>query len=344
MKPLNELVRPNILTLTSALQHEIPAVQQDALRLNRGESPYNAPLNRYPDSNLRALREAIGQLRGITADCILPVCGTAEAIDILMRVFCIPGRDNVLCPLPARQLYRHTALANDVEFRTVPPDNEYSLRADHLLQCCNAQTKLILLSAPNTRTGGMPDPQEILRLAEQFDGIVVVDEAYMDYSKARSMLYELPTHPNLVVLQTFSKAWASAAIRLATCIALPSIIRLLQAIRSNSSISLPTQKAALQILSQRFDVQNWVRQTVEEREKVIRALRQLPFYEADFPTETNFILVQFKEAARLYQHLLAQGVCVDPCEGQGMPPGCLRITIGLPHENSRLLAVLRQFQ
>lgn len=343
MKPLKELVRPNIQALLAAREDSREALPDGALRLDRGESPYNTPLNRYPDATQRELRMGLSRLKGIRPDCLLPLSGTAEALDLLMRVFCSPGRDNVVCLTPARPLVWRTAGVNDAEVRTHALDEKGTFRAADVLRMCNDNTKLIILSAPNALTGSQPGREEILALAEAFPGIVVVDEAYADFSASKSVLYELGAHNNLAVLQTFSKAWACAGIRLGVVLAVPSVIRLLEAVSSTVAPSLLTQREAVQMLERRYDVETWVKHTVEERGKVVRALRQLPAYEADFPTEANFVLVRLKDAARIHSYLRAQGIATDDCKGTPFYPDYLRITIGLTHENNRLLAALRQY-
>ncbi|MBR1713099.1 MAG: histidinol-phosphate aminotransferase family protein [Alloprevotella sp.] len=343
MKPLKELVRPNIQALLAACEDGREALPDDALRLDRGESPYNTPLNRYPDATQRELRQELSRLKGIRPDCLFPLSGTAEALDLLIRVFCSPGRDNIVCLTPARPLVWRAAKVNDVEVRAHALDDKGAFSAAEVLRMCNANTKLVVLSAPNALTGCQPAREEILALAAAFPGIVVVDEAYADFSASKSVLYELGTYNNLVVLQTFSKAWACAGIRLGTVLAVPSVVRLLEAVSSTVAPSLLTQREAVQMLRRRYDVETWVKHIVEERDKVVRALRQLPAYEAEFPSEANFVLVRLKDAARIHSYLRAQGIVTDDCKGTPYYPDCLRITIGLPHENNRLLAALRQY-
>lgn len=310
--------------------------------LNAGESPFNSPNNRYPDPRYPELCASLGSLRGIRPDCVFPAGGEYEVIDLLMRIFCIPGRDNVVAVEPTRPLYARLAALNDVEYRRSPLAADFSFSADSLMQLCNDRTKLVLLCSPNSPTGNSLGRKEMLRLLDSFDGLVVVDEAYIDFASEQTLIPELQEHHNLLVVQSFSKAWACAALQLAAAYARPELVALLHRVKSPCNLSSPVVHGALDVMRRRYDVENWVKQTLDERSKVLRAFRMLPFYVCDYPTETNFFLVRVKDAARVYASLRSQGILVDDCSMQPALSDCLRITVGAPHENSALLGALRK--
>jgi len=340
---LQRKVRPNILSMLPRLDVQNAEARSEAkILLDAGESPFNIPLNRYPDPRNVELCAELSKLRGIRPDCILPASGVDDVIDLLMRVFCIPGRDNIVAIDPTRPLYAGLAALNDVEYRRAPLRKDFSLDDGAVLQLCNDRTKLLLLCTPNSPTGNALDRDTMLRLLEGFDGLVVVDETYIDFSSAPTLIPELQRYPNLLVVHSFSKAWACAGLNLAVAYARPELIMLLQGVKAPFSLTAPVLKEVFAILRRRYDVEDWVKQTLDERFKVLRALRLLPFYECDFPTETNFILVRVKEADRIHAALRSQGILVDNCSQRDRLSGCLRITIGAPHENSALLAALRK--
>lgn len=342
-KFLQQKVRPNILSMLARLDVQFAESRKEAkILLDAGESPFNSPLNRYPDSRYADLCADLGQMRGIIPDCVLPTNGVDEIIDLLMRVFCIPGRDNVVAIDPTRPLYARIAAAGDVEYRRAPLQEDFSLDAEALLRLCNAQTKLLLLCTPNSPTGNALERKALLRLLDAFEGLVVVDETYIDFCSEPTLIPELQNYKNILVVHSFSKAWACAGINLAVSYARPELIALLRRVKSPCSISSLVLKEAIAMLRRRYDVENWVKQTLDERFKVLRAIRMLPFYVCDFPTETNFILVRVKNAAQVYDSLLSQGILVDNCSLHDSLTDCLRITIGAPHENSALLGALRK--
>ena len=340
---LQQKVRPNILTMFPRFDMQTAEARSEAkILLDAGESPFNTPLNRYPDPRYAELCAELSRLRGIRPDCIFPSNGEDEVIDLLMRLFCIPGRDNVVTIDPTRPIYARLASLNDVEYRRSQLREDFSIDADALLRLCNAQTKLLLLCSPNSPTGNVLDRKEMLRVLDNFDGLVVVDETYIDFSYEPTLIPELQKYKNLFVVQSFSKAWACAGLNFAAAYTRPELVTLLQRIKAPYNISAPVLKESIAMIRRRYDVENWVKQTLDERLKVLRALRLLPFYVCDFPTETNFILVRVEEAERIYASLRSQGILVDNCSVHGCLSDCLRITIGAPHENSALLSALRK--
>lgn len=345
-RTLHDLVRPNVQALQpySCARDEYSG-KAARVFLDANESPYNAPLNRYPDPLQQEVKAELSRVKGIRPDCIFLGNGSDEAIDLVLRIFCVPGTDNVVAPDPTYGMYSVCAAVNDVEYRRVPlrmPD--FALRAEDLLAVCNRRTKALFLCSPNNPTGNLLERDEMLRLVETFDGMVVVDEAYGDFSGAPSWLREIPTHPNLIVLQTFSKAWASAGARLGIAMAVPEVVDYFNKVKYPYNVNTLTQQHALEMLRRRFDVERWVRRTLDEREKVVRAVRQLPFYVCDYPTDANFFLVKMEGATRIYDYLVREGIIVRNRSTVRLCDDCLRITIGLPNENNELLAALRRYQ
>lgn len=344
MKALKDLVRPNIQALEpySSARDEYKGHTAHVF-LDANESPFNTPNNRYPDPLQTEVKELISKIKGIRTDCIFLGNGSDEAIDLIFRIFCIPGRDNVVAIDPSYGMYSVCAAVNDTEYRRVALNADFNFSARDLLNVCNDHTKAVFLCSPNNPTGNLLNRDEILRVLKDFQGMVVVDEAYNDFSGRKSMLYDLQTYPNLIVLQTFSKAWASAAIRLGIAFARPEVIAYFNKVKYPYNVNTLTQHEAVNMLNRRFDVEKWVKQTLSEREKVINAVRQLPFYEKDFPTDANFFLVKFKDATKIYNYLVGEGIIVRNRSNVRLCNDCLRITIGLPGENNALLAALRQY-
>ena len=344
MKKMEDLVRPNIFALAQQLSDcEEQTLPEAEVRLNANESPFNVPYNRYPSAQEGRLKEAVSRWRGIRQDCIFVGNGTGEIADLAMRTFCIPRRDNVVAIDPTCAHFVHSAAVNDVEYRRVPLNDDFSLTAASVLNACSDRTKIIFLCSPNNPTGNLLKREEILAVAQGFEGLVVVDEAYIDFCAQKSLLYDLPQARNLIVLQTFSTAFASAGLRLGVAFATPEVVKMLNCAGRPHSVSSLVLEKGLEMVDRRFDVEKWVKQILDERTKVMNAIRQLPFVEKIFPSETNFLLVRVKDVSRLYDYLLGRGIAVCNCSEERLCSGCLRITIGLPSENNTLLSALRTF-
>ena len=345
MKPLNKLVRPNILSLApySSARDEYCGHEAHVF-LDANESPYNAPFNRYPDPLQRTLKAKIAQMKNVPADCIFLGNGSDEAIDLLFRCFCSPGIDNVVAIEPTYGMYRVCADINDVEYRPVQLDRHYHIRPGSLSDACNEQTKLIWICSPNNPTGNCLDRQEIIETLKQFQGIVIVDEAYSDFSRERPFRLDLQQFPNLVVLNTMSKAWASAAIRLGMAFASKEIISVFNKVKYPYNVNLLTQQQAMKLLDDPFEVDRWVQLILQERSHTMEAFRQLPICEEVFPTDANFFLARVSNAQAIYDYLVSLGVIVRNRTRVQLCGNCLRITIGTRTENGELLGALRRYQ
>ena len=343
MKPLEELVRPNIWSLApySSARNEY-AGREAHVFLDANENPYNNPVNRYPDPLQLEVKAAISKVKGVPAECIFLGNGSDEAIDLPYRCFCRPGIDNVVAIEPTYGMYKVCADINDVEYRPVLLDDNYQITADRLLAACDSKTKIIWLCSPNNPTGNCLIRDEIINTINAFEGIVIVDEAYSDFSSQPSLRTELAKHPNLIVLNTMSKAWGCAAIRLGMAFASPEIIGIYNKVKYPYNVNLLTQKQALEALADPFQVDKWVRMLNLERSRMIDAFRLLPICEKVYPTEANFFLAKMTDAQGIYDSLVEQGIIVRNRTRIKLCRDCLRITVGTKNENNELIAALRQ--
>lgn len=344
MYPLNQLIRPNIgaMEAYSSARSEYSG-HVARVFLDANENPYNAPYNRYPDPLQTELKAALAKIKGVPADCIFLGNGSDEAIDLCYRCFAEPRRDNVVAIEPTYGMYQVCAAMNDVEYRTVPLDDHYDIHADDILSRCDSHTKLIWLCTPNNPTGNDLNHGEIVRLLEQFQGLVVVDEAYSDFSKVPSMRYELAKYPNIIVLQTMSKAWGSAAIRLGMAFAAKEIIDVFNKVKYPYNVNQLAQEEALRTLAKAQEIDRLVRMIIAERGRMLTAFAELPVCEKVFPTAANFFLAKVENPDGVYRYLVEQGIIVRNRNRVRLCQGCLRVTIGTKSENSELLGALRGY-
>ena len=344
MKTLSELVRPNIWSLApySCARDEFKG--RDAhVFLDANESPYNSPFNRYPDPLQMKVKEKLERIKGIAPDNMCLGNGSDETIDLVYRCFCRPGIDNVVAIEPTYGMYKVCADVNDVEYRKVLLDEHFQISADTMLSACDDRTKVIWICSPNNPTGNLINSIEIEKILTAFEGIVVIDEAYSDFTKARAWRTRLAEFPNMIVLNTMSKAWGSAAIRLGMAFASKEIIGLFNKVKYPYNVNELTQNFALQRLSDAFEVEKWVRTIVVERERMVVAFSQLPICEKVYPTDANFFLAKESDAPTIYTYLIDRGIVVRNRNNVQLCHNCLRITVGSKKENNELLAALRQY-
>ena len=270
--------------------------------------------------------------------------GSDEAIDLMFRAFCCPGKDNVVAIDPTYGMYQVCADVNDVEYRKVLLDENFQFQADKLLEAADENTKLMFLCSPNNPTGNNLCRKEIEKLIKEFQGIVIVDEAYADFSDEPSLLAELDEHPNLVVFQTFSKAWGCAAIRLGMAFASPEIIGILSKIKYPYNVNRLTQQEAIHMMQKHYEVERWIKSVLEERERLIEEFQNLPCCKHIFPTDANFFLTRVTDAKRIYDYLVSKGIIVRNRSNVTLCKDCLRITIGTRPENDTLLQALKQYE
>lgn len=311
--------------------------------LDANENPYNTPYNRYPDPLQREVKSALKKVKGVPEEMIFLGNGSDEAIDLAYRVFCNPGRDNVVAIAPTYGMYQVCADINDVEYRTVLLDENFDFQADALLAACDANTKIIWICSPNNPTGNSLNRDEILKVIERFEGIVIVDEAYIDFAQQLSMRQELPAHPNLIILQTMSKAWGSAAIRLGMAFASKEIVTIYNKVKYPYNVNQLTQQQALEMLKDPFEIDKYVKILLTERTRLMQSFQELPICEKIYKTDANFFLAKMTDANAIYNYLVDKGVIVRNRNKIQLCQNCLRITIGNRTENNELLAALRQY-
>ncbi|MBO5835414.1 MAG: histidinol-phosphate transaminase [Bacteroidales bacterium] len=340
---INQLLRKNIAALSpySCARDEFEG--EASVYLDANENPYNAPYNRYPDPLQKALKEKIAALKGLRAEQIFLGNGSDESIDLAFRAFCEPRIDNVLAIAPTYGMYKVCADINDVAYREHSLDADFQFKAEDLLARCDEHTKLIFLCSPNNPTGNSLCSSEIVKVIENFQGLVMLDEAYIDFSSQESFCSLLDKYPNLVIFQTFSKAWASAGLRLGMAFASPEIIAVYNKVKYPYNVNLQTQQLMLAHLQEPQRIQAWVAELIEQRSFLQQALAALPIVQHIYPSDANFLLVKVDDADALYQYLVVQGIIVRNRNRVRLCEGCLRITVGTSDENAALMAAMQQF-
>lgn len=342
MRSLEELVRPNVWRMQpySSARNEFQG--NASVFLDANENPWNEPINRYPDPLQRQVKARLSQLKGVESRSIFLGNGSDEAIDLVIRAFCEPKADNIVTITPSYGMYEVAAETNDVECRKVALDERFDLDVAALWAAADAHTKVIYLCSPNNPSGNSLNREAIYQLLRGFEGLVVVDEAYIDFSAQPSFLAELSQYPNLIVLQTFSKAWGAAAIRLGMAFAAPVIIEVLNKIKYPYNINLLVQNKALELMENEAEMRQEVKAILAERVRMAKLLSEAPFGFEVFPSDANFLLVRVGDADRLYKALVDRGIIVRNRNRVLKCQGCLRITIGLPAENDLLLRALSE--
>lgn len=344
MKTIQELTRPNIWRLKpySSARDEYKGVEASVF-LDANENPYNGPHNRYPDPLQCELKNELAKVKKVGADHIFLGNGSDEAIDLVFRAFCEPRIDNVVAIDPTYGMYQVCAEVNDVEYRKVLLDEQFCFSTDKLLAAADEHTKVIFLCSPNNPTGNDLPRAEIEKLLSSFQGLVVLDEAYNDFSEVPSFLADLEKYPNLIVLQTFSKAWGCAAIRLGMAFASPQIIAVFNKIKYPYNVNLLTQKQAIEMLHRYYEVERWVRTLKEERGYLEAAFAKLPCTVKMYPSNANFFLARVTDAVKIYNYLVGQGIIVRNRHSVTLCGNCLRVTVGTRIENNKLIEALKNF-
>ena len=344
MKSLEQLTRKNIWSLApySSARNEY-AGREARVFLDANENPYNQPFNRYPEPLQLELKEAIAKVKGVPARNIFLGNGSDEAIDLPYRCFCNPGTDNVVAIEPTYGMYKVCADINDVEYRPVLLDDHFQTTAEKLLAATDEHTKIIWLCTPNNPTGNCLNREEVIKVIEGFEGLVIVDEAYSDFSFQKTFRSELEKYPNLIVLNTMSKAWGCAAIRLGMAFASEEIIHIFNKVKYPYNVNQLTQQQALEALKDPFEVDNWVKILLQERSRMMDAFQMLPICEKVYPSDANFFLAKMTDATKIYNYLVDRGIIVRNRHRVQLCMNCLRITIGTKTENGELIAALRQY-
>lgn len=339
---LNELVRPNIYQLKpySCARDEFQG--EASAYLDANENPLNAPWNRYPDPLQKALKQKVARLKGVRTEQLFFGNGSDEPIDLIVRIFCEPGVDNIVAIDPSYGMYQVCADVNNIEYRKVLLNEDFSLDADKLLDAKDPNTKVVFLCSPNNPTGNDLNVNEMIKVIDAFPGIVVVDEAYIDFSTRDSFLKTLDRYPNLIVLQTFSKAWGMAAVRLGMAFASTEIVHFLNKVKYPYNINLLTQNFVSAEIEELERKNDWVDLILQQRTDLIAALTKLPIVKKVFHTDANFVLVQVDDANAVYHFLVDEKIIVRNRNTVSLCLGCLRITVGISSENELLINALKK--
>ncbi len=338
------LVRKNILELQPYASARDEFSGSASVFLDANENPYNTPLNRYPDPGQAELKRTLAGLRGLTPENLFLGNGSDEGIDLLYRVLCEPGKDNVITVDPTYGMYAVCAQINDVERRSVLLSGDFSLNADKVLKAADRHTKMIFLCSPNNPTANSFEKEAMLKILDQANCMVVVDEAYIDFSEDAGVLPLLAEKPNLVVLQTLSKAWGLAGIRLGMLFARPELVQMLSGVKYPYNINALTLKEAQAALTDPAKAENWVRMILEEREWLKARLKDMKQVLEVKPSDANFLLVRVEDPGKLYHFLMERGIIVRDRSSVPLCEGCLRITVGTPEENRLLVNTLRTYR
>ena len=345
---LNTLIRDNIKTLKpySSARHEFTG--KASVFLDANENAYGSPLpekfNRYPDPLQWQLKFQLARIKGVPAENIFVGNGSDEVIDLAYRIFCNPSKDNVIVCPPTYGMYEVSGNINDVEIRKVNLTNNFQLNVEGIMAAVDANTKLIFICSPNNPTGNNMHREDVETVLNNFSGIVIIDEAYINFSRYRSFTQELNDYPNLVVMQTLSKAWGLAALRLGMAFASTGIINVMNKIKPPYNINQASQELALQALNRVEEVNEMIREIVKERKTLEEELPKLGIVKKVHPSDGNFLLAQVTSPVEIYRYLLDKGIVVRDRSRIELCEGCLRITVGTHAENKTLLLALDEFQ
>ncbi len=345
---LQNILRENIKDLVPYSSARDEFQGEASVYLDANENSFGSPLasnyNRYPDPLQFKVKTRLSEIKGVPPRNIFLGNGSDEAIDILFRAFCRPGVDNVITVPPTYGMYEVSANINDIEIRKVKLTADYQLDLDGIAEAIDDNTKLIFICSPNNPTGNSIHRPDIETILANFNGLVVIDEAYINYSRQKTFIQELTEYANLVVLHTLSKAWGLAGLRLGMAFASEEIIEIFNKVKPPYNINEASQELALEALENVEQVNNWIRQTVSERERLIVELESLEVVKKIYPSDANFILVKTTDARAIYTHLVGKGIIVRDRSRVELCEDSLRITIGTPAENESLILNLKNFQ
>ena len=341
-KDINSLVRSCIAALTPYSTARDEYKGELGIFLDANESPYENGYNRYPDPHQKALKAQVAAIKGVAAENIFIGNGSDEAIDLIFRVFCEPRVDNVVAIAPSYGMYKVAAAINDVELREVQLGEEYSLPVEEILAATDNNTKALFLCSPNNPTGNSFPREAILRLADEFEGMVVVDEAYIDFAEAESLKSEIAQRPNVIVLQTMSKAWAMAGLRVGLALADKRVVELMSQVKYPYNINVATMSIVSGLLAKGIDAE--IAEIKAQRAVLVEALEGMKMVQRVYPSDANFLLVKVDDADAVYDFLIADGIIVRNRNRVKGCEGCLRMTVGLPEENDKLIKSLKRYE
>ena len=341
---LQKLVRSHIADLHpySSARDEFDPVEREVVYLDANENPFDNGVNRYPDPHQRKLKEVISRRRGVAANQLLLGNGSDEVLDLIFRAFCIPNQDKIIVMPPTYGMYRVLANINRIFLDEVPLNNDFQLVTKDILNQISSQTKAIFLCSPNNPSGNSFRREDILTLLQSFTGLVVIDEAYIDFSTQKSLVSDLSSYPNLIITQTLSKAYGLAGIRLGICIASEEIIYILNKIKPPYNINSLTQERAISALTDWDTTQGQVTQLIAERKGLFAQLEKISFVEKVYPSDANFLLVRVDDANKRYAQLIQNNIVVRNRSKQVGCENCLRFSVGTPQENQILIETLNR--
>ncbi|AEM72135.1 Histidinol-phosphate aminotransferase [Allomuricauda ruestringensis DSM 13258] len=341
---LNKLVRESVRKLQpySSARDEYVSDGSEMIFLDANENPFDNGVNRYPDPYQRSLKSLLAEQKGVSESQILLGNGSDEVLDLIYRAFCEPNQDNIITLPPTYGMYKVLAGINSVENKEVLLTTDFQPNVDEILATVDTNTKLLFICSPNNPTGNSFKKEGIEELLKSFNGLMVIDEAYIDFSKDESWLSQLKQYPNLIVTQTLSKAYGLAGIRLGICYASEEIIAVLNKIKPPYNVNQLTQQRALQRVLNQDLVNQEVKQILQERAELIKALNSLKFVEQLYPSDANFVLAKVDNADKRYQQLLKKQVVVRNRSTQPLCENTLRFTVGTPEENKKLIAILKE--
>ncbi|MEJ6981472.1 histidinol-phosphate transaminase [Pedobacter sp. P351] len=345
---LNNLLRENIKNLVpySSARDEFKGEASVFLDANENSygSPIPTPFNRYPDPLQIAVKNRLSEIKGVPPHNIFLGNGSDEAIDILFRAFCRPGIDNVITVPPTYGMYEVSANINDIAIKKVPLTPDYQLNLEEIAAAIDENTKLIFICSPNNPTANSINREDIETILANFNGLVIIDEAYINYSRQKTFIQELTEYSNLVVLQTLSKAWGLAGLRIGMAFASEEIIEVFNRVKPPYNINQASQQLALEALNNIEQVNTWIKETIEQREELVNKLSKLPFVLKIYPSDANFVLVKTTNPKGIYNYLVERGIIVRDRSKIELCEGSLRITVGKPDENEKLIDALKSFQ
>jgi histidinol-phosphate aminotransferase len=344
---IKKIVRPNIESLKAYSSAKDEYTGEANVLLDANENSLGSPLtkwyNRYPDPYQKKVKEKLAFIKQIKAEQILLGNGSDECIDILFRTFCEPGKDNIIVCPPTYPMYEVGANINNIEIKSAPLLSNFQLNVAHIEQLVNERTKIIWICSPNNPTGNSIDRIDIETILNHFNGLVVIDEAYINFSKQKSFAQSLIDYPNLVVLQTLSKAWGLAGLRLGMCFADEAIIKYMNKVKAPYNINIVTQELVLTALDEVGQVNDMIEHLVDMRLALAEVIKSMPQVQEVYPSDTNFLLIKIPNATQLYKYLLTQGIVVRDRSSLENCGDSLRITIGTEQENTQLVDAMAKW-
>jgi len=348
MFSINNILRENIKNLVPYSSARDEYQGEASVFLDANENAFGSPLeqqfNRYPDPLQYQVKKRLSEIKGVPPRNIFLGNGSDEAIDILFRSFCNPGVDNVILVPPTYGMYQVSANINDVAVRNVPLTENFQLNLEGIAEAIDNHTKLIFVCSPNNPTGNSMNRADVETLLANFNGLVVVDEAYINFSRQKTFIQELTEYANLVVLQTLSKAWGLAGLRVGMAFASEEIIEVMNKVKPPYNINEASQQLALQALANIEQVNNWIKETLIQRDNLVLQLKDFDFVLDIYPSDANFILVKTTNPKGIYNYLVEKGIIVRDRSKVDLCAGCLRITVGTPQENNTLIQTLQDFK